>query len=268
MKEVESLSKYMNIVSVGVYGGANMNPQKIAIEAGCDIVIGTLGRLIDLIKHGSLNPKKLKRVIIDEVDEMLNIGLRTQLKILANYLPKKRQHLMFSATLSEEVEKVIHEFTTYYTKIEAAPSGAPLEHIKQIGYPVHNFHSKANLLVFLLQNNTDMAKVLVFAKTRRMADALFERLELEESEIYGIIHSFKSQNNRFETVSRFHDGRIKVLIATDIIARGLDVSDVTHVINFDLPSSAEQYIHRIGRTGRSEQKGVAVAFISEADSEL
>ncbi|NNE15170.1 MAG: DEAD/DEAH box helicase [Saprospiraceae bacterium] len=264
---VNNLTKYMTVQTVGVYGGTNMRTQLIAVEAGLDILVGTPGRLVDIIRTGSLKTKNLKRIVIDEVDEMLNLGFRTQLRNLIDFLPKKRQHLMFSATMTEDVELVINEFTNYYTKIEAAPSGAPLENISQIGYLIPNFKSKVNLLVKLLEVDETMNKVLVFAKTKKLAEALYETLASDFPDKFGIIHSSKSQNNRFNTVESFQNGSIKCLIATDIIARGLDVSSVTHVINFDLPDNAEKYIHRIGRTGRSENKGVAISFISEEDKQ-
>lgn len=265
VEAAEKLTTYMNAKVVGVYGGANMRPQKMALAEGADIVVGTPGRTVDLITHGSLRTKKLKRIVIDEVDEMLNLGFRTQLKNLVEFLPEKRQHMMFSATMTEEVELVINQFTTYYEKIEAAPSGAPLENIEQYGYSIENFNSKANLLELLLNSDSEMKKVLVFARTKKFADALYERLEPAFDESLGIIHSSKSQNFRFRTVNEFQEGSCRCLIATDIIARGLDVSAVTHVVNFDLTDTAEKYIHRIGRTGRSEMKGIAISFVSDED---
>lgn len=261
----ESLTTYMNVQTVGVYGGTNMNTQAKEVLAGLDIIVGTPGRLTDLIKSGALKTKNIKRVVIDEVDEMLNLGFRTQLRLLNDFLPQKRQHLMFSATMSEEVEKVVHEFTDYYLKIETAPSGAPLENIKQIAYNVPNFNTKINLLSILIENDPSLDKVLIFVKSKKMADALFEKIEPTYNESLGIIHSSKAQNNRFNTVNSFHNGTVKYLIATDIIARGIDITDVTHVINFDLPENAEQYIHRIGRTGRSEKSGISISFISDND---
>ena len=263
VQAVESLSTYMTLKILGVYGGTNINTQKIALHEGADVLVGTPGRLVDLIYHGKFKTQNLKWVIIDEVDEMLNLGFRTQLKNLGGLLPSKRRHMMFSATMTEEVENVIKEFTDYYLKIEAAPSGAPLENITQFGYEAPNFNSKANLLEHLLLADESMHKVLIFAKTKRFADALYEHMVPKFEERLGIIHSSKSQNNRFDTVERFHNGECKFLIATDIIARGLDVSDVSHVINYDLPDTAEKYIHRIGRTGRSEKKGIAISFVSE-----
>lgn len=267
VEAAQQLTKYMNVEVVGVYGGTNIRTQKAEVEVGVDVLVGTPGRLVDLMADGVLKTKQLRHVVIDEVDEMLNLGFRTQLRNIIEFLPQKRQHLMFSATLIDEVELIIQEFTDYYEKIEAAPSGAPLENIEQYVYSIPNFNSKANLLELLLQQQPEMSKVLVFAKTKKMADALYERLEPSFPENLGIIHSSKSQNNRFATVDNFQNGTYRCLVATDIIARGLDVSSVTHVINFDLPDTPEQYIHRIGRTGRAERKGIALAFVSEADQE-
>jgi len=261
----QQLTTYMNVEVVGVYGGTNIKTQKVEVEVGVDVLVGTPGRLVDLMADGVLKTKQLRQVVIDEVDEMLDLGFRTQLRNILDYLPKKRQHLMFSATMTEEVELIIQEFTDFYEKIEAAPSGAPLEHIEQSAYHVPNFNTKANLLELLLQQHPEMKKVLVFAKTKKMADALYERLAPSFPENLGIIHSSKSQNNRFGTVNKFQDGTYRCLVATDIIARGLDVSSVTHVVNFDLPDTPEKYIHRIGRTGRAEEKGITLAFVSEED---
>ena len=265
VEAAKALTKYMNVEVVGVYGGTNIRTQKAEVEVGVDVLVGTPGRLVDLMADGVLRTKKLRQLIIDEVDEMLNLGFRTQLKNILEYLPKRRQHLMFSATITEEVEGVIQEFTDYYERIEAAPSGAPLENIEQSYFPVPNFNTKANLLEWLLQQHPEMKKMLIFAKSKKMADALYERLEPNFSEKLGIIHSSKSQNNRFDTVNKFQDGTYRCLVATDIIARGLDVSGVTHVLNFDLPDNPEKYIHRIGRTGRAEEKGISFAFVSKED---
>ncbi|MEE9373899.1 MAG: DEAD/DEAH box helicase [Saprospiraceae bacterium] len=263
--EVKKLAIYMNLEVVGVFGGTNIRPQIDAVLAGTDVVVGTPGRLLDLMLKGALKTKKIRRLIIDEVDEMLHQGFRTQLNSIIEFLPKKRQNLMFSATMPEEVEQVINIYTDYYKKIEAAPSGAPLENIEQSAYRAENFNTKANLLELLLYNDIEMAKVLVFVSSRKMADALYERMLLTFEERVGVIHSYKSQNNRFGAVQAFDLGSYRFLIATDLIARGLDVSEVTHVINFDIADVAEKYIHRIGRTGRAEKRGVAISFISEKD---
>jgi len=268
VEEVEKLTTNMNVVAVGVYGGTNMRTQKALIERGVDVVVGTPGRLVDLFLDGVLKPKLINRLIVDEVDEMLHLGFRTQLKTILEFLPDRRQNLMFSATLEEEVEAVITLFSDRYQKIEAAPSGAPLENIEQYAYEVPNFITKANLLDYLLETESSMSKVLVFVSTKRMADALYERLSTEWEEKVGVIHSSKAQNNRFATVERFQNGTYRFIIATDLIARGLDITGVTHIVNFDLTDTAEQYIHRIGRTGRAEEQGVAISFISEKDAKF
>ena len=266
--EIEKLAKYMNFVAVGVYGGTNMRPQKEKISEGADAIVGTPGRLMDLMKDGVLKTKMIKHLVIDEVDEMLNLGFRTQLRNVVDFLPERRQNLMFSATMIPEVEEIITEFTSFYEKIEAAPSGAPLENILQQAYPVPNFNTKANLLEMLLNRDESMAKVLVFVSTKKLANALFERMEEKYPESVAVIHSSKSQNNRFDAVNNFQAGTIRFLINTDIIARGLDVHGITHIINFDLPDNPEKYIHRIGRTGRAEEKGIAISFIAEKDEKF
>lgn len=268
VEETQKLAAYMSFNVVGVYGGTNMKTHIAAVGEGCNMLVGTPGRLLDLMLHGVLKTKHLKHLIIDEVDEMFNLGFRTQLKRIVGFLPERRQNLMFSATLPEEVLAIVKQFTDYYEKIEAAPSGAPLENIHQSFYSVPNFNSKANLLELLLNENEQMSKVLVFSDTKKYADALYERMYAVFEEKVGVIHSSKSQNNRFVTVSKFQNGTCRVLIATDIIARGLDVSGVTHVVNFALPDVPEKYIHRIGRTGRAESKGIAISFIAENQTEM
>lgn len=265
VEEAQKLVTYMNVEVVGVYGGTNIRRQKAEVEIGVDVLVGTPGRLIDLLKDGVLKTRKLRHLVLDEVDEMLDLGFKTQLEELIFFMPKKRQHLMFSATMTPEVENVIQGFTELYNKIEAAPSGAPLENIEQYAYKIPNFNSKANLLELLLRQNDDFQKVLVFVKTKKLADFLYERLLPVFGESLDIIHSSKSQNYRFRAVDKFDQGTVRCLIATDIIARGLDVEQVTHVVNFDLPETPEKYIHRIGRTGRAEERGIALAFITDDD---
>lgn len=264
-EEVKKLTEFMSVDVAGVFGGVNMQNHREAVSGRLDVVVGTPGRLMDLILCGALRTKDLKVLIIDEVDEMLNLGFRTQLRNIVELIPEKRQNLMFSATMIPAVEDVIHQFTSFYQKIEAAPSGAPLENIEQLAYLAPNFSSKANLLSYLLKQDEGMKKVLVFAGTRKMADALHKRMNEEFEDLVGVIHSSKAQNNRFNTVNRFADGSYRIIIATDIVARGLDVAGVSHVINFDLPSTSEQYVHRIGRTGRAEERGAAIAFVSEKE---
>lgn len=267
VEELEKLTKYMNIGIVGVFGGVNTKIQAAEVRAGLDVLVGTPGRLVDLLSNGALNPKSIKRLVIDEFDEMLNLGFRAQLKLIFDRLPDRRQNLLFSATLNEEVETLIETYFNSPVRIEATPVGTPLENISQSVYPVPNFYTKVNFLRHLLATDAEMTKVLVFVSTKNLADILFEQILPDYEEKVSVIHSNKAQLHRFEAVNRFQAGTCRVLVATDIIARGLDVSEVSHVINFDLPEIPQNYIHRIGRTGRVERKGIAISFVTPRETE-
>ena len=268
VKAVRSLTPYMSVVVEGVYGGVNINTQKATVEKGVDVLVATPGRLYDLVMNGAIKTKMIKKLVIDEVDEMLNLGFRTQLKNILDLLPQKRQNLMFSATITPDVEKLIATYFNDPERVEAAPTGTPLENIIQMGYEVPNFYTKVNLLELLLSEDKSMTKVLVFAATKNLADQLFEQLEAKFPGTAGVIHSNKEQNHRFNTVKQFHEGNYRFIIATDIVARGIDIAEVTHVINFDVPEVQENYIHRIGRTGRADKKGIAITFITEKEKPL
>lgn len=279
VNEIKKLTEYMSVQTVGVYGGTNINTQAAEVEQGLDIVVGTPGRLLDLSHRGSLRFKDIKKLIIDEVDEMLNLGFRTQLTNLLDLLPDKIQHTMFSATLDEEIEALTKTFFKDPVKVEAAPPGTPVEKISQSMYWVKNFNTKINLIKDILSNpdahdfglNIDdegmEAKILVFTSSKKFADKVFEELEGDFEEFLGVMHSNKSQNYRLNTIESFQNGEIKILIATDLISRGLDISEVTHVINFDIPEITENYIHRIGRTGRIDKKGIAITFATKQEQE-
>lgn len=267
VETVRQLTAYMNLTTVGVYGGVNLKPQTAEVQQGADLLVATPGRLVDLLTSGAVKMKAVKKLVIDEVDEMLNLGFRTQLKIILDLLPPKRQNLLFSATITPDVEQLIETFFTSPVRVEAAPVGTPLTGIAQMAYPVPNFNTKINLLQLLLERDAAMNRVLVFVSTKALADLLFDEISDRLPDQVGVIHSNKAQAKRFEAVNLFQDGTIRVLIATDIIARGLDVADVSHVVNFDLPEEPESYIHRIGRTGRADKKGIAIAFITEAEQD-
>ena len=265
VSEVEKLSTYMNVAVGGVYGGANMNTQASMVLQGLDILVGTPGRIRDLAASGSLQLKHVKKVVIDEVDETLSLGFRPQLLQIFDFLPAKRQHMVFSATLSDEVSLFLDDYLITPVRVEAARAGSPIEKIDQTGYRVPNFLSKVALLYHLIDHTDPRSKILVFVSSRALADLLFEEMKGSFTDDLGVIHSNKAQNFRFDTVQNFQIGAIRVLIATDLIARGIDVTDVSHVINFDIPESPENYIHRIGRTGRADKNGIAITFVAEKD---
>lgn len=263
--EIKKLTKYSNIRSAAVYGDTNINPQKQLVYDGLDILVATPGRLIDLTFTGVLRLKSIQKLVIDEVDEMLSLGLRTQLKNIIEMLPQKRQTLMFSATTTGEVDDFINDWIISPVSIEIAPHGTPLEQIKQYAYYVPNFNTKINLLELLLNEFDDMSKVLVFIGSKKYADRIFNQLEPKFKDQMGVIHSNKAHNTRLATLKQFQEGNYRVLIATDIVARGMDITDVSHVINFDLTESPNDYLHRIGRTGRADKLGVSISFISQAE---
>ena len=267
--EIEKLSKYMNVRFTGVYGGGNINIQKQKVYDGLDILVATPGRLIDLTLSRTLQFNGIQKLVIDEVDEMLNLGFRAQLIKILDILPEKRQNLMFSATLNEDVEMMIENYFTKPVYVELITRGTPLEKIIQHAYHVPNFYTKVNLLENLLQTDSEFKKVLVFVKNKKIADEIFKSLETEFASEIGVIHSNKTQPQRFNAVKQFDEGTHKLLVATDVIARGLDLKDVTHVLNFDMPlKDPNSYIHRIGRTGRADKTGISVSFITKADLEI
>lgn len=268
VETVKELTKYMSLTVTGVYGGVNINTQAIELEKGVDVIVATPGRFFDLAMNAAFKTKKIKKLVIDEMDEMLNLGFRTQLKNIIDMLPAKRQNLLFSATITEEVEALMETYFNEPIYVEAAPTGTPLENILQTRYDVPNFYTKVNLLENLLKADESMSKVLVFAATKKMADQLFEELSLRFPDQVGVIHSNKEQNHRFNTVKQFKNGTYRFIIATDIVARGIDIAEVTHVINFDTPDVPENYIHRIGRTGRFDKKGIAITFTTEKELPL
>ena len=267
-EEAEKLSEFSNLRVGAFYGGTNINTQKEKAFQGLDLVISTPGRLYDLGRTGALRLKQIKKLVIDEVDEMMNLGFRTQLNAIFELLPEKRQNIMFSATMNSEVEKLITGKFINPVQVTITPTGTPVEKIEQKLYHIPNFNSKVNLLKNLIENDEEFTKVLIFVKNKRFADRLFERIEEDYPELSRVIHSNKMQNYRIRSVKAFQEGRCKLLIATDIIARGIDVEGITHVINFDIPEHPENYIHRIGRTGRAEEKGIAISFVSDADHSL
>ena len=265
VEEIRKLTTYMTVRVVGVYGGTNINNQKQLLFDGLDILVATPGRLVDLSMTGILRLKSIQKLVIDEVDEMLNLGFRPQLISLMEIIPGKRQNLMFSATLTEEVGRLIADFFSNTTKIEVAEHGAPIEKITQLVYNVPNYYTKVNLLELLLSENKDFSRALVFVSKKKAADRLFETINAKFPGQIGVLHSNKSQNFKINALKHFEEGIYRVLVTTDLIARGLDINDVTHVINFEMAETAGDYINRMGRTGRAEKEGVAISFVTEKE---
>jgi ATP-dependent RNA helicase RhlE len=267
VSEIEKLSKYINTRVLGVYGGTNINTQKQAVAQGVDIVVATPGRLYDLAVSRVLQLKSIQKLVIDEVDIMLDLGFRHQLLNIFDILPERRQNIMFSATMTKDVDDLITDFFVNPSKIAIAISGTPLENIKQERYNVPNFYTKVNVLEHLLQDKDKFSRVLIFVAFKRMADRLFDVLEEVFPNETCVIHSNKTQNYRLRSIEQFRAGDNRLLVATDVMARGLDIENVSHVINFDTPDYPENYMHRIGRTGRAEREGQSILLSTEKEQD-
>ncbi len=262
---VKNLTQNLSARVLGIYGGVNINTQKLLFNDGCDILIGTPGRVMDLAIDNAISLKEVQKLVVDEFDEMLNLGFKMQLTTIFTMMKEKRQNILFSATMTEAVDAVLHEYFASPVEISLAKSGTPLDKIEQTGYKVQNFNTKINLLEFLLKTDIEMSKVLVFCNNKKNADYLFTKVDEIFPGEFDVIHSNKSQNYRLNAMRSFEDQQLRGLITTDIMARGLDISDITHVINFEIPEVPEQYIHRIGRTGRADKAGIALSFFTEKE---
>jgi ATP-dependent RNA helicase RhlE len=267
-EEVVKLTKHMSVRTLGVYGGVNINTQKTAVYQGVDILVGTPGRVMDLALDNVIRFDEIQKLIIDEFDEMLNLGFRFQVTSVLTMLKTKRQNILFSATMTDEVDDMLDEYFDFPIEVSLAPSGTPLEQISQLGYKVRNFLTKINLLKELLHTDESMSRLLIFINNKKTADLVAASLEEDFPDQFGLIHSNKSQNYRLNTMASFQAGEIRGIVTTDVMARGLDISDITHVINMEFPEVPEQYVHRIGRTGRADKTGTALSFVSPREEEI
>jgi len=267
VEEVQKLTTYMSVRTLGIYGGVNINTQRKDLALGVDILVGTPGRVMDLSLDGVLRFDVLQKLVIDEFDEILNLGFRVQLTSILSMIRSKRQNILFSATMTEDVDALLDEFFEFPEEVSLAPSGTPLEKIKQEVYHIPNFLTKINLLKHLLETDTTTERVLLFVNNKRIVEVAFDALEEAFPGQFGVIHSNKTQNYRLQTMASFQNGDLRGLITTDVMARGLDISDITHVFNLQFPEVPEQYIHRIGRTGRADKEGVSISFVAPYEEE-
>jgi len=262
---ITKMTANMTARVIGIYGGKNINTQKLLFNDGCDILVGTPGRVMDLAIDNAISLKEVGKLIIDEFDEMLNLGFRPQLTHIFEMMKEKRQNILFSATMTDAVDALLNEYFAGPIEISLARSGTPLEKIAQSAVPVENFNTKLNLLIHLLKTETDLEKILIFANNKKHADLIFEKLNVEFPDQFGVIHSNKSQNFRLRVMQEFTNEELRGVITTDIMARGLDIPDISHVFNFEVPEVPEQYIHRIGRTGRADKEGISITFFTKKE---
>jgi ATP-dependent RNA helicase RhlE len=262
VEQVNLLSKYMNIRVLGLYGGTNINTQKDGCSNGLDLIVATPGRLYDLAACRAIQLKSIKQLVIDEVDVMMDLGFNTQLANIFSLLSERRQNIMFSATMTEEVDNLIDGYFIKPKKISIALSGTPLFNISQTCFPVPNFYTKLNLLKDLLSDHETFVKTLIFVSNKKHADIVFDFLEESFENELCVIHSNKTQNYRVRSIQQFDQGIKRILISTDVMARGLDLNKISHIINFNTPLYPENYIHRIGRTGRAKEKGHSILLFT------
>jgi len=257
-----ALSRHTDLRVVSLYGGVGPKTQIESLNAGCDVIISTPGRFMELYLREEIPTKQIKTLVLDEADRMLDMGFLPQLRKVFEVIPQKRQNLLFSATFPPKVEKLAEEFLLFPVKVEVTPQSTPAREVEQSMIKVPNLRTKINLLEHFLSNAKRFTRVLVFARTKQAATDVSKYLERKELGPVRVIHSNKGQNTRINSMNEFREGNLRVLVSTDVSARGIDVSGVSHVINFDVPILYEDYVHRIGRTGRANQPGEAITFVT------
>jgi ATP-dependent RNA helicase RhlE len=260
----EKLSKYTDLRVLAIYGGLGPKTQKEKLAGGVDVLIATPGRCMELYFSGSLEVHTIRHLVIDEADRMMDMGFMPQLRKLFEILPRKRQHILCSATMPDKVERFIAEFIDFPERIEAAPQATVAYTIAHSVMLVPNYMSKIKLLEHLLQENRG-ARILIFARTRSTAEEVFRFVRRKLDSSVRVIHANKGQNTRINAMDAFKEGDVRCLVATDIAARGIDVSGVDIVVNLDVPLIPEEYIHRIGRTGRAGLSGKAITLVAPND---
>ncbi|MFA6276103.1 MAG: DEAD/DEAH box helicase [Pedobacter sp.] len=265
-EEVKRFSTYTDLRSVVIFGGIGPKAQKEQLKAGVDIIIATPGRFLDIYLSGEINTKYLQFLVLDEADKMMDMGFIGSIHRILEVVPRKRQNLLFSATMSDLVQKIAGDFLKHPTIIEASEQATPASTVTQVLYEVPNFKTKINLLQHLLKDVEVFNRLIIFCKTKAVADNIFSYVVRKfGEESVRVIHANKGQNTRINSINSFKEGNIRVLVATDVASRGIDVTDVSHVINFDVPIIIEDYVHRIGRTGRAFATGDAITFCTEAE---
>ena len=253
-------SKFLNVKSVVIFGGVSQKPQTDALKRGAEVVIATPGRLLDLVNQNYVKLDQVKFLVLDEADRMLDMGFINDIKKVISELPRDRQTILFSATMPTEIDKLVNSILKNPEKVAVAPVSSTVDKIEQQLYYVAK-KNKKSLLVHLLENKT-IATALIFSRTKHGANKIVKDLH-SVNIIAEAIHGDKSQNARQLALSNFKAGKTRVLVATDIAARGIDVNELSHVINYDLPNEPETYVHRIGRTGRAGLEGIAISFCDE-----
>lgn len=261
-EDIAVLTTCSDLRHASVFGGVGWTRHAALLEPGVDVLVATPGRLWDLYQAQAVSFRKVKFLVIDEADRMLDMGFMPQLRRLFEIIPPRRQNLLFSATFPEKVEKMAEEFLDHYEKVEVAPSATPVEQVEQWVYRVPNFQTKLNLIHCLLEDEVAFNRVILFVKTKASADEVYKVIKRKTEGEKRIMHSDKGETTRLNAIRAFKEGEVRILITTDLSARGLDAALVSHVINFDIPPHYEDYIHRIGRTARAGNRGTAITLVA------
>ena len=261
----QAMAKYTDLRILAMYGGVGAKAQIEALQAGVDILVATPGRFMEIYRKGELSTKQIKTLVIDEADRMMDMGFMHQLRKIFEVIKHKRQNLLFSATFSDRVERLSAEFLEFPVKIEVTPQATAASQVAQELYHVPNIRTKINFVEYLLKNHDDFNRVVIFTRSKENANNVYKYLERKNLGPVKVIHSNKGQNTRMNSMNEFKEGDIRVLVSTDVTARGIDVAKVSHVINFDVPVLYEDYVHRIGRTGRAAEIGKALTFATKAE---
>lgn len=260
-----ALARYTDLRIACFYGGKGKTTQRDLLKNGLDLIIATPGRFMDLYLEGSVVVKKVNTLVLDEADRLMDMGFMPQLRAVLEVIPTKRQNLLFSATFSDKVELLSAEFLAFPKVIRIAPEEKTTRTIEQFFYKVPNFKTKLQLLANLLQDEETYRRIIIFTRSKATAENLGRYLIRKHTDSVRILHSNKGQQSRINAYEAFKGGELRILVATDIASRGIDVSGVSHVINFEIGSNYENYIHRVGRTGRAEQAGVAISFVNKEE---
>lgn len=265
-ESVELLTEYMDIRCVGIYGGTNIRTQQAAVYEGVDLLVTTPGRFMDIYMNGIIRTPQIKTVVVDEADRLMDMGFMPQLRSILEVVPEKHQTLLFSATFSTTIAELAAEFLAPEpVRIETGNPTTPVELVTQLRYDLPNIQTKINLLKLLLTDKEEFRRVMIFTETKKNADRIVERLGDHWKGELSVLHSNKAQNSRWNALKAFKEGKTRIMVSSDVAARGIDVQDVSHVINFDIPSIPEEYIHRIGRTARAGKEGTAISFVTEKE---
>jgi ATP-dependent RNA helicase RhlE len=263
---VKELAKYTDLRHLALYGGLGPKTQIETLQKGVDLIVATPGRFMDLYRIGELVTKDIRTMVLDEADKMMDMGFMPQIRSILEVIPTKRQNLLFSATFGARVERLSSEFLEAPIKVEVTPQASTAEMVNQVLYEVPNFRTKINMLEHLIRLD-ESQRVIIFTRTKDHAENIYKFLSRKVigDDKLRVIHANKGQNTRINAMEAFKEGNVQVLVATDVAARGIDVAQVSHVINFDVPLIYEDYVHRIGRTGRANNTGEAITFLTPAE---